>query len=393
MKNIAEIIRNHFPIENNKLLALHEPHFSGREWEYVKECLDTGWVSSVGKFVDRFEKDLADFTGAKYAIVTVNGTAALHICYLLAGVQPKDEVLVPTLTFVATCNALNYCGATPHFIDCEAQYLGIDIIKLENYLKDIAIVKNNICYNRVTQRPIRALCVMHTFGHPVDLDPLLVLAKKYNLILLEDAAEALGSYYKNKHVGHHGLMGALSFNGNKIITTGGGGAILTNDEKIAKLAKHITTTAKIPHAYLYQHDQIGFNYRMPNINAAIGCAQLEKMQSFLENKRKLAENYFEDFSAINGVRFISEPEYAKSNYWLNAIIIENKIDRDIMLEKLIQDKIGVRPAWELMHHLPMFKGVPKMDLSAAEKISKQIINIPSSVVLGERCVRKKEIIA
>ncbi len=379
--DVISILKN-YRLDLGQTMPLHEPHFSGREWEYVKECLDTGWVSSVGKFVDRFERDLADFTGAQYAVVTVNGTAALHICYLLAGVQHKDEVLVPTLTFVATCNALNYCGATPHFIDCDEQYLGINVKKLENYLKDIAIIKNNICYNRVTQRPIRALCVMHTFGHPVDLDPLLVLTKKYNLILLEDAAEALGSYYKNKHVGHHGLMGALSFNGNKIITTGGGGAILTNDEKIAKLVKHITTTAKIPHAYLYQHDQVGFNYRMPNINAAIGCAQLEKMQSFLENKRKLAENYLEDFSAINSVRFVSEPEYAKSNYWLNAIIIENKTDRDIILEKLIQDKIGVRPAWELMHHLPMFKDAPKMDLSTAEKISKQIINIPSSVLCG-----------
>src|SRR3990167_4039595 len=208
LNKIIEILKNNV-LNSNQFISLHEPHFSGNEWNHVKECLDTGWVSSVGKFVDRFEKELADFTGAKYAVVTVNGTAALHISYLLAGVLPKDEVLVPTLTFVATCNALHYCGATPHFIDCESQYLGIDVNKLENYLKDIAVVKNRICYNRITQRPIRALCVMHTFGHPVDLDPLVELAQKYHLALIEDAAEALGSYYKNKHIGHHGLLGAL----------------------------------------------------------------------------------------------------------------------------------------------------------------------------------------
>ncbi|EKD91649.1 MAG: DegT/DnrJ/EryC1/StrS aminotransferase, partial [uncultured bacterium] len=243
-KHILNIIHAQLPNTNKDMLALHEPQFSGQEWNYVKECLDTGWVSFVGKFVDRFEKDLADFTGAKYAVVTVNGTAALHICYLLAGVKKNDEVLVPTLTFVATCNALHYCGAIPHFIDCEEKYLGIDVKKLETYLKDIAVIKKEVCYNRLTQRPIRALCVMHTFGHPVDLDALSELAKKYHLALVEDAAEALGSCYKGKHVGHHGLVGALSFNGNKIITTGGGGAIITDNEAVARHAKHITTTAK-----------------------------------------------------------------------------------------------------------------------------------------------------
>lgn len=366
------------------LCALHEPIFLGNEWQYVKECLDTGWVSSVGKYVDRFEKDLADYTGAKHAVVTVNGTAALHICYLLAGVQPNDEVLVPALTFVATCNALQYCHAIPHFIDSENKYLGIDVDQLKAYLKTIAEIKNDVCYNKITQRPIRALCVMHTFGHPVDLDPLLELAEQYHLNLIEDAAEALGSFYKGKHVGHHGLVGALSFNGNKIITTGGGGAILTNDTDIAKKAKHITTTAKIPHPYLYHHDEVGYNYRLPNINAALGCAQLERLDYFLNMKRKLAQSYAKAFSKIKEVRFLSEPEYAKSNYWLNAILVDNKEQRDVLLQQLNQEKIGARPVWELMHQLSMYQQAPRMDLSNAEKIAHRLINIPSSVILGEK---------
>lgn len=392
-KNIIEVIHAHIPNKTGGVIALHEPQFSGNEWKYIKECLDTGWVSSVGKFVDHFEKELADFTGAKHAIVAVNGTAALHICYLLAGILPKDEVLVPTLTFVATCNALHYCGAIPHFIDCEEKHLGIDVEKLENYLHDIAVIKNGVCYNRITQHPIRALCVMHTFGHPVDLDALAELAKRYHLGLIEDATEALGSYYKKKHVGHHGLVGALSFNGNKIITTGGGGAILTDDEKMARRAKHITTTAKIPHAYLYQHDEVGYNYRLPNLNAALGCAQLEKLPYFLDVKRKLAESYQEAFLKIDGVRFLIEPAFAKSNYWLNAIFVEDKIMRDELLIKLNNEKIGVRPIWELMHQLKMYQDAPHMDLSCAEKIAKQLINIPSSAILGEHCVSKQAITA
>lgn len=380
-EEIAGIIRSFLPTENESMTPLHEPQFSGREWEYVKECIDTGWVSSVGKFVDRFEKDLADYTGAKYAVVMVNGTAALHICYLLAGIKPNDEVLVPALTFVATCNALHYCGAIPHFIDSEIQYIGIDIDKLIIYLREIADIRNGICYNKITGRPIRALCVMHTFGHPVDLDPLIALSEKYHLKLIEDAAEALGSFYKNKHVGHHGLMGALSFNGNKIITTGGGGAIITNHADIAKKAKHITTTAKIPHPYLYQHDEAGYNYRMPNINAALGCAQLEQMPYFLTEKRKLSESYAKAFEKIGDVRFLNEPLCAHSNYWLNAIFINNKELKEILLQKLNQENIGVRPVWELMHRLPMYQHAPRMDLSHAEMIVDRLINLPSSVGL------------
>ncbi|PIZ04851.1 MAG: aminotransferase DegT [Gammaproteobacteria bacterium CG_4_10_14_0_8_um_filter_38_16] len=390
-KNQIESIFSGFFSNGALELSLHEPQFSGHEWQYVKACLDTGWVSSVGKFVNAFEKALADFTGAKHAIVTVNGTAALHVSYLLAGVTKQDEVLMPTLTFVATANALTYCGATPHFIDCDEKHLGIDTKKLADYLEDIAIIKKGICYNRFTQRPIRALCVMHTFGHPVDLDALLAISQQYHLALIEDAAEALGSFYKGQHVGHHGLVGALSFNGNKIITTGGGGAILTDHDLFAKQAKHITTTAKMPHAYFYQHDRVGYNYRMPNINAALGCAQLERMDYFLNLKRALAENYIASFSKIKGIRFLTEPDFAKSNYWLNAIFVEDKVMRDDLLMQLNEKKIAVRPIWELLHHLPMYQDMPRMDLSTAERISKKIINIPSSVILGEHCVNKQSI--
>lgn len=383
-EEIANIIRSFLPKENESIIPLHEPQFSGREWKYVKECIDTGWVSSVGKFVDRFEKNLVDYTGAKYAVVTVNGTAALHICYLLAGIKPNDEVLAPALTFVATCNALHYCGAIPHFIDCDKKYLGIDIEKLEKYLSEASIIKNKTCYNKKTGRIIRALCVMHTFGHPVDLDPLIALSEKYHLKLIEDAAEALGSFYKDKHVGHHGLMGAFSFNGNKIITTGGGGAIITNHADIAKKAKHMTTTAKIPHPYLYQHDEVGYNYRMPNINAALGCAQLEQLSYFLEEKRKLSESYAKAFEKMCDVRFLNEPPYANSNYWLNAIFINNKELKEILLQKLNQENIGVRPAWELMHRLPMYKQAPRMDLSNAEMMVDLLINLPSSVGLRNK---------
>lgn len=389
---IAAILKMH-ALNLKHITPLHEPHFSTREWEYVKECIDTGWVSSVGKFVDRFEKDLVEYTGAKHAIVTVNGTAALHICYLLAGIVANDEVLLPALTFVATCNALHYCGAIPHFIDCETQHLGIDVDKLKEYLKEIVCVKDGVCYNKTTHRPIRALCVMHTFGHPVDLDPLLALAEQYHLQLIEDAAEALGSYYKGTHVGHHGLAGALSFNGNKIITTGGGGAILTNHTEIAKKAKHITTTSKVPHPYLYQHDEVGYNYRMPNINAALGCAQLEKITYFLAVKRKLADSYKNAFSLTKDVKFLTEPAYAKSNFWLNAITVESIEIRDALLQQLNHEKIAVRPVWELMHHLKMYQDAPRMDLSNAETIIERLINIPSSVVLGEECVRREAIIA
>ncbi|MEK6730681.1 MAG: LegC family aminotransferase [Pseudomonadota bacterium] len=366
-------------------IALHEPLFAGNEWRYVKECLDTGWVSSGGKFVDRFEYDLAAYTGAKHCVVAVNGTAALHIIFLLAGIKPNDEVLVPALTFIATCNAIAYCGGVSHFIDSEESHLGIDFKKLERYLSDITEIKDNVCYNKLTKRPIRALCVMHTFGHPVDLDAAMALCDRYHLKLIEDAAEALGSFYKGQHVGHHGFAGALSFNGNKIITTGGGGAIVTDDESVAKKAKHITTTAKLPHHWKYDYDCIGYNYRLPNINAALGCAQLEKLPEFLQKKRQLTERYEKTFKHYDGCRFIEEPKEAKSNCWLNAILLDNSSQhlRNDILELAIKNNIFLRPVWELMDTLPMYQHCPRMDLSGAKSIAARLINIPSSVCLSE----------
>jgi perosamine synthetase len=370
-------------VPDGETIPLHAPEFSGNEWLYVKECLDTGWVSSVGKFVDRFESDLQDFTGARHAIATVNGTAALHICFLLAGVQPDDEVLVPTLTFVATVNALAYCGAIPHFIDSDETTLGLDVPLLDEYLANNTKQSGGVTINRFTKRPVRALCVMHTLGHPVDLDALAELAEKYHLILLEDAAEALGSYYKGVHVGHKGSLGALSFNGNKIITTGGGGAVLTNDPKLARQAKHLTTTAKCSQRpWEFAHDAIGYNYRLPNINAALGCAQLEKMPANLRAKRQLTEKYAQTFANFPGMKLLHEPAYAKSNYWLNALVLDAHADaaatRDTMLATLNQNGFQIRPLWNLMHTLPMYADAPRMPLPVAESLFDRILQIPSS---------------
>jgi len=369
--------------KNEKPVALHEPYFSGNEWAYVKECLDTGWVSSAGKYVDKFEDMLKDFTGVKRAIAVVNGTAALHICLKLVGVGHGDEVLVPALTFVATANAVCYCGAIPHFVDSEERTLGLDPHKLKNYLKSIAQIDAGGCTNKFSGRRIRAVIPMHTFGHPVDLDPLMELCNRFKLELVEDAAESLGSYYKGKHTGNWGKLSILSFNGNKTVTTGGGGAIITNDEPLGKMAKHLTSTAKIPHRWEYRHDYIGYNYRLPNINAALGCAQLEELPEFLKNKRKLAENYKKAFEGIEGIRFFTEPDFSKSNYWLNVLLLDEMFSdqRDILLEMTNSAGIMTRPVWTLMHRLPMFKECPKMDLGVAESLERTLINIPSSASL------------
>lgn len=367
-------------------IGLHEPSFSGNEWEYIKECLDTGWVSSVGKFVDRFENQLADFTGIKHAVAVVNGTAALHICLKLVGVEPGDEVLTPALTFVATANAVAYCGAIPHFVDSEEMTLGLDPVKLENYLREICVIKAEGSFNKQTGRRIKAVLPMHTFGHPVDIDRLVQLCQSFKIELVEDAAESLGSYYKGKHTGNWGRLSALSFNGNKVVTTGGGGAILTNDTQLAKLAKHLTTTAKQPHKWEFYHDMTGYNYRLPNINAALGCAQLEQLEGFLQHKRTLAERYAKAFAGIAGVKFFTEPGFAKSNYWLNVLLIDKEFadQRDSILEFTNANGIMTRPAWILMHKLPMYSQCPRMDLKGAEMLERRLINIPSSQILGEK---------
>ncbi len=359
---------------------LHEPSFNGNEWLYLKECLDSTFVSSVGKFVDRFEADLAALAGAKHAIAVVNGTAALHIALKLAGVKTDDEVLIPALTFVATANAVTYCGAMPHFADSEARTLGVDAAKLRDYLANYTEQHTGQCVNRATGRVVRALVPMHAFGHPVDLDGLMALAHDFNLALVEDAAESLGSYYHGQHTGTFGRMGTLSFNGNKTITTGGGGAILTNDAELARHAKHLTITAKLPHTWEYRHDEVGYNYRLPNLNAALGCAQLERLPAMLAAKRELFRRYHAAVAPVAGVKLIVEPEQCRSNYWLQTLLLdaEQANQRDPILKATNDAGFMTRPAWILMHELTPFKDCPRMDLAGAQSLSKCLINIPSS---------------
>ena len=363
--------------------VLHEPTFDGNEWMYVKDCLDSTFVSSVGKYVDKFEFELAKFTGAKYAVALVNGTAALHVALILAGVRHDDEVLIPALTFVATANAVAYCDATPHFVDSGECQLNIDVEKLRSYLIGHTLQRGNQCINRLTGKVIRALVPMHTFGHPADLDALLAIARDFNIVLVEDAAESLGSYYHDQHTGTFGLLGALSFNGNKTITTGGGGAILTNDESVARRAKHLTTTAKLPHAWEYNHDQVAYNYRLPNINAALGCAQLERLPEILSAKRALYKQYQIAFASLPGINLIAEPKNCRSNYWLQTLALSPKESgqRDLILKVTNEAGYMTRPVWTLMHKLNMFKSCPRMDLSGATRLSKALINIPSSAKL------------
>ena len=360
---------------------LHEPSFEGNEWVYLKDCLDSSYVSSVGKYVDKFEKDLTTYTGAKYAVAVVNGTAALHIALKLSEVSQDDEVLIPALTFVATANSVTYCNAVPHFVDIEEKTLGIDANKLRQYLTDVTVQKSGQCVNKKTGRIVRALVPMHTFGHPSDLEGLISVCQEFNLNMVEDAAEAIGSYYKGQHVGTFGLFGTLSFNGNKTITTGGGGAILTNNENLAKKAKHLTTTAKISHKWEFRHDDIGFNYRMPNINAALGCAQLEQLDSKLISKRNLFRLYSAVFAQVSGIKIFQEPENCKSNYWLQTIMLDDDVCsyRDAILESTNQSGITTRPAWRLIHTLTPYSKSPRMDLDVAERLSRRLINIPSSL--------------
>jgi perosamine synthetase len=380
LDQILEAIQTAIGDREDAFTPLHEPDFAGNEWPYVKECIDTGWVSSAGSYVDRFEEMLADYTGVERAVAVVNGTAALHVALRLVGVQEGDEVLVPAFTFVATANAVAYCGAMPHFIDSEMATLGVDPEKLDAYLDKVAASRDGAVINQNTGRPLRAVIAMHTFGHPVDLDPLAAVCDRHGLALVEDAAEALGSLYKGGHVGRWGRLSTLSFNGNKTITTGGGGAILTDDAELADRAKHLTTTAKVPHRWAYVHDRLGYNYRLPNINAALGCAQLEQLPSFVERKRRLAQRYADVFEAVDCVSFVQEPSFARSNYWLNALLLEETVTerRDEVLEVTNDRGYMTRPAWRLMHRLPMYRSCPRMDLSTAKHLEQALINIPSS---------------
>lgn len=366
-------------------VVLHEPQFSGREWDYVKECIDTGWVSSAGTFVDRFEAELARACEVKHAVAVVNGTAALHAALLVADVRPGDEVIVPALTFVATANAVAHCGAIPHFADSEVDTLGIAAAKLDRHLADIVQTSGADCINRLTGARIGAIVPMHVFGHPVDMDPLMSLAERFGLPVVEDATEAIGSSYKGRKLGSFGRLSTLSFNGNKTITTGGGGAILTNDADVARRAKHLTTTGKRPHAWAFEHDCIAFNYRLPNINAALGVAQLEQLDGFVRSKRRLAERYERAFDEVKGLRFFKERPFAYSNYWLNAVVLEERFTnlRDDILAVTNGAGIMTRPVWQLMHRLPMYRDCPRMDLAVAESLERRLINLPSSAKLGD----------
>lgn len=364
-------------------VLLHAPDLRGRAREYVQECIDSGWVSSAGAYVDRIERDLAAFTGAQRAVAVVNGTAGLHVALRLLGVEDGDEVLMPSLTFVATANAASYCRAVPHFVDVEAATLGLDADALEARLDAVAESRNGKVVNRDTGRRIAAVLPMHTFGHPVDLDSLLDVCRRWSLPVLEDAAESLGSYYHQRHTGTFGRLAVISFNGNKVVTTGGGGAILTDDNELADHAKHLTTTAKVPHCWEYVHDEAGYNYRMPNINAALGCAQLERLDEMLTAKRRLAARYRDAFANVENVRFVEEPANSRSNYWLNAIELDDATapSRDVILAALAEEEIQARPIWRPMHELGMYADCPRGGLPMTERLAARIINLPSSAFL------------
>ena len=378
---VSQIVQAIRDVVGEGNVALHEPRFVGNEWVYLKDCLDSTFVSSVGRYVDRFETDLAAYTGARHAVAVVNGTAALHVALQLAGVQADDEVLIPALTFVATANAVAYCGAIPHFVDSEECTLGLDPQALREYLLAATELRDGHCINRATGRVIRAVVPMHTFGHPVDIEGVLALAHDFHLEVIEDATESLGSTVHEKHAGTFGRMGVLSFNGNKVITTGGGGAILTDDTELAKHAKHLTTTAKLPHRWAYVHDEVGYNYRLPNINAALGCAQLEQLPDFIKAKRLLHERYRAAFAGIPQARILSEPEGCRSNYWLQTLLLEESAAglRDELLQATNDVGLMTRPVWELMNKLVPYQACPRMELPVAESLQRRIINIPSNV--------------
>ena len=375
-KDIVNFIKSQFP--NQDFIPLHEPRFIGNEKKYLNDCIDSTFVSSVGAYVDLFEQKMCELTGAKHCIAIVNGTNALHLSLILAGVKKDDEVLTQALTFIATANAINYCNATPHFVDVDKETLGLSPTLLKKYLSEIAEVKNNICYNKKTGKKIAACVPMHTFGLPLYIDDLVAVCNEYHIPVVEDAAESLGSYYKKQHTGTFGQLGTFSFNGNKTITCGGGGAIITNDDDLAQKAKHLSTQAKVPHKWEYVHDEIGYNYRMPNLNAALACAQLEQLEQFILNKRALAHQYHTFLDSQN-IEYIKEQQNAISNYWLNTVVLKNRFERDQFLEQTNSKGVMTRPIWALMNKLEMFKDCPKSDLSNAEWIEDRVVNIPSSV--------------
>jgi perosamine synthetase len=376
---LADFVKSQYP--NKKFIGLHEPVFIGNERKYVIDAIDSTFVSSVGKYVDRFEEMMCEITGASYAVAIVNGTNALHMALLMADVKQGDEVISQSLTFVATCNAISYIGAKPLFLDVDKDSLGLSPIAIKSYLQQHAEIRpDGFTYNKISGKRIKACVPMHTFGLPCRIDEIADICIEWNIILIEDAAESLGSYYKGKHTGVFGKLGTFSFNGNKTVTSGGGGALITNDDAIAKKAKHLTTQAKVPHKWAFMHDAIGYNYRMPNLNAALACAQLEQLNLFVENKRELAKLYHAKFNTL-GVEFCEEIPGAKANYWLNAILLNNKDEREDFLSYMNNNGVMSRPVWELMHQLPMFKNEQRGNLDNSEWIADRLVNIPSSVRL------------
>jgi perosamine synthetase len=371
-------------------VELHEPRFGARERELVLDCIDTGWVSTAGKYVGQFEQMVAAATGVRHAIAIVNGTTALHAALLAEGVKPDDEVILPSITFVATANAVSHAGAVPHFVDSSWETLGLDPAALERHLEGIAAPRGGEIVNRQTGRVIRAIVPVHIFGHPVDMAPLLALAAKYGLVVVEDATESLGSTWQGRSCGSFGHSAVLSFNGNKIITTGGGGMILTGDDDYARRARHFTTTAKKSHAWSFDHDEVGYNYRLPNLNAALGCAQMEKLPEFLAAKRRLAARYLDVFEGVAGARIFREPEGAHGNYWLNTLILDGKFagERDRLLGELHAHGVRSRPLWTPMHLLPMYRDCPHARLDVAEDMYARCINLPSSPFLAASAIER-----
>lgn len=382
-EDIVRFIREHYEAKDGETVMLHAPTFAGNEKKYLNECIDTTFVSSVGQFVDRFERDMEAFTGAKKAVVCVSGTNALHMAMMLAGVERDDEVLTQALTFIATCNAISYIGAHPVFIDVDIDTMGLSPKAMKAWIEENAEVSDDgQCYNKTTGRRIKACVPMHTFGHPARIKEIADLCRKWNIELVEDAAESIGSYVDGQHTGTFGKVGAISFNGNKTITTGGGGMLLFQDVELGKYAKHITTQAKVPHRWEFVHDHIGYNYRMPNINAALGCAQLEQIDKFVESKRATAQAYIDYFKdEPYGIKFMKEPEGTKSNYWLNAIMLPDKEAQLAFLEYTNDNGVMTRPIWELMNRLVMFRDAQHDELRNTIYLADRIVNIPSSVKL------------
>jgi perosamine synthetase len=365
-------------IYGDQFVTLHHPVFEGNERKYLVECIDSNFVSSVGAKVTEFERHVAEFTGASYAVATVNGTAALHLSLDLVGVQPGDEVITQALTFVATCSATSYCGATPVFIDVDLDTLGLSPEALRRWLMSNVVISDGASINKTTGARIAACVPMHTFGIPCRIAQIVEVCKEFGIPVVEDAAESLGSYIGKRHTGTYGDLGTFSFNGNKIVTTGGGGMIVTNDQALAARARHLTTTAKVPHPYEFVHDEIGYNYRLPNLNAALGCAQMEKLPVMLAIKAELAKQY-QDFCERHGFRFILPPEGTSPNHWLNAIVLDDADQRDAFLKFSNSEGVMTRPVWRLMSSLAMFNSCQSDELVNSKWIENRLVNLPSSV--------------